>query len=212
MSNVSSLIYVPILHTQHETGNIIASLSDNKKPQVTKKNSSDQKKSIEEMWVGIYDKIKKIGLPYPLVRIYQDALPVCGMEKKIIKKLADRGSRNHKLILELMRNGSKLEGTENSDLLVEEYSYLERLIASVSDSSQSYRRGVNEYRLKSLKLMKQRDSFIAERIKSTLKPGEIPLIFMGVRHNLEKLLRPHFVITHIIYRLPFKKIGDIYNV
>ncbi len=212
MSNVLSLIYVPILHSQKETGDIIASLSDKKDIQMPKKNSSDQKKSIEEMWNGIHDKIKEVELPYPLVRIYQDALPVCGMEKKIVKKLADRGSKNHRLILELMRNGAKLEGTENPDLLVEEYSYLERLIANVSASTQSYRSGVNEYRKKSLKLMKQRDTFIVERIKSTLKAGEIPLVFMGVRHALEKQLQPHFVISHIIYRLPFKKIGDIYNV
>jgi len=111
-----------------------------------------------------------------------------------------------------MNNGAKLEGTENSDLLVKEYSYLEQLITKVSNSTQSYKRGLSEYKKKSVMLMKQRDVFIAERIKSTLKDGEIPLVLMGVRHELKKLLCPHFVITHIIYRLPFKKIGDIYNV
>jgi len=85
MSNVLSLIYVPILHTQKETGDIIASLNNDKVSQMPK-NSIEQKISIKKMWDGIYEKIKETGLVYPLIRIYQDALPVCGMEDKIVKK------------------------------------------------------------------------------------------------------------------------------
>ncbi len=209
-AEISSLIYVPILHTQKEAGEILMSLKGEgpEKPAIS---SVEQEKSIQEMWDGIYEKIKETSISYLLVRIYQDALPVCGREREIIAKLAEKGSRNHQLILELMKKGAKLEGTEDGDLLVKEYDSLNQLVSKVSVSIQSYRDSLNEYKDKSMKLMKQRDAFIAERIKSTLKKDEIPLVFMGVRHELEKLLQRDFVINYIIYRLPFKKVKDIYS-
>jgi hypothetical protein len=212
VSDVPRMIYIPILHSRKEAGDIIASLSDDNVAQKPIEHSSGQENSIKEMWDGIYEKINEIGLRYHLVRIYQDALPVCGMEDRIVKKLAGKGSLNHQIVLDLMKKGARLEGSEDPDLLIKEYSYLEQLISEVSGSAKAYRQGISEYKKKSVKLMKQRDVFIAERIKGTIKAGEIPLVFMGVRHELEKFLRPYFVITHIIYRLPFKTIGDIYNV
>ena len=118
----------------------------------------------------------------------------------------------HQLILELVKNGACLEGTEDPNLLVEEYDNLSQLIGKAAVSIQSYRDSFNEYKEKGAILMKKRDAFIAERIKSTLKEGETPLVFMGVRHELEKLLQNSFAINYIIYRLPFKKVRDIYNV
>ncbi len=211
MNEARNLIYVPILHTQKEAGEILMSLRRDRpgKPAVS---AAEQEKSIKEMWDGIYEKIQEIKLYYHSVRIYQDALPVCGKEKEIVGRLVEKGSRNHQLILELMKEGAQLEGTEDQDLLVKEYDYLTQLINKVSMSVQSYRQALSEYKAKSVKLMRQRDAFIAQRIKSTLKNGETSLVFMGVRHELEKLLQPHFLITYIIYRLPFKKVGDVYNV
>ena len=68
-----------------------------------------------------------------------------------------------------------------------------------------------EYRAKSSQVMEKRDAFIAGRIRSTIQPGETPLIFMGVRHKLEQLLETNFIVAYLIYRLPFKKIRDIGN-
>lgn len=210
-AKISSLIYVPILHTQKEAGEILLSLKGKEAEKPADDSLAEQEKSIQEMWEGIDDKIKEANISHLLFRIYQDALPVCGREREIVEKLAQKGSRNHQLILELMQKGARLEGTEDPDLLVREYDNLSQLISKVSVSIESYRRSLEEYKEKSMKLMKQRDAFIAQRIKSTLKEEEIPLVFVGVRHELEKLLQQDFVINYIIYRLPFKKIGDIYG-
>ena len=40
----------------------------------------------------------------------------------------------------------------------------------------------------------------------------MPLVFMGVMHRLDKLLEKDYLISHIIYRLPFGRVGAIYNV
>jgi len=211
MPEISTLIYVPILHTQKEAGEILVSLrgSESEKPL---NSMVQQEKPTKEMWEGIYEKLKESNIHYPSVRIYQEALPVCGKESEIVAKLAEKGSRNHQLILELMRKGARLEGTEDPDLLIKEYDYLTKLVSTVSVSVQNYRQALKEYQDKSMKLMKKRDLFITKRIKDSLKNGEMPLVFMGVRHQLEKLLQQDFVINYIIYRLPFKKIKDIYNV
>ena len=212
MSDIKLLIYVPILHTQKEAGEILLSLKGDEAERPTDTLLAEQEKSVKEMWDGIYEKIQKTNISYRSMRIYQDAMPVCGREKEIAEKLAGKASRNHQLILELLKKGANLEGTEDPDLLIREYDNLNQLTSKASVSTQSYKDSLNEYKDKSMKLMKYRAAFIAKSIKSTLKEDETPLVFMGVRHELEKLLQPDFIINYIIYRLPFKKVKDIYNV
>ena len=213
MNDAPYLIYVPILHTQGEAREIIASIggrgTENEKSCAF--SVVEQEKAIRDMWDGIHAKIQEVNLTYTSVRIFQDALPVCGREGGIAAKLAEKGSRNHQLILELMKKGARLEGTEDPDLLVKEYNYMTQLLEKVSVSHQSYKDALQEYRDKNMKLMEQRDAFIAARIKNTIKAEETPLVFMSLCHQLEKLLKPHFIIDYLIYRLPFKTVRDIYN-
>jgi len=212
VNKISGLIYVPILHTYKEVGDIMAFLREDGSQRPAGCSGLEQENAIKEMWDGIFEKIRETNLHYPAVRIYQEALLIGGIEREVVEKLAEKGSRNHQLILELMKKGAKLEETENPDLLIKEVDYLRHLITQHFSSPQNHRLALEEYKNKSTKLMEQRDAFIAERIKSTIKQGETPLVFMGVRHQLEKLLKYHFVITYIIYRLPFRKTGDVYNV
>jgi hypothetical protein len=34
---------------------------------------------------------------------------------------------------------------------------------------------------------------------------------MGVMHRLDKMLEQDFLVSYVIYRLPFRSIGTIYN-
>ncbi len=210
MEYIPRLIYVPILHIQKEVGNIANLLRGGADKSPFTEDAAAQEKSINEMWDGIESKIEELNLSYPLVRIYQEALPVCGREAEIVTKLAEKGSRNHQFILKLMKNGARIEGTEDPDLLVKEYDYLMQLFNTLSINGRG--EALKKYQEKSKKLILQRDAFIAVRIKTTIKHGEIPLLFMSVNHQLEKLLKHHFVSNYIIYRLPFNKVKNIYNV
>jgi len=209
MSRESGLIYVPILHTRQEANGIAHAGRPDAGPHTVSPTSVDYDRSVGEMWDGISRKIEEANIVYSKVRIYQDAMPVCGMEQDIAETLASQGSRNHRLILDLIRKGAHLEGTEDPALLVQEYDALSALLA-VADRQD--RAAFKDYQAKSAALMEKRDAFIADRIKSTVREGELPLVFMGVRHRLDQRLSSNFIITFLIYRLPFSKIGDIYNV
>lgn len=204
------LFYVPVLHTQREARSIAFSVSGKFSEVQWHERPAEPEKTIQEMWNGISKKILELKLSSPSVRIYQDALPVCGIESEIVIKLAHKGSPNHQLIQELMKKGAHLEGTEDPELLIEENDYLMQLFADHSSIHTNF--SLKKYHDKSMQLLAKRDAFIADRIISTTKPGEIPLVFMGVKHQLEKLLKSHFVIQYIIYRLPFKNVKEIYNV
>jgi len=203
-----NLLYVPVLHTHRESEDIVFSLKATGGDTHADIPGDEYDKSVKDMWEGIYSKLQETGINFSSVRIYQDSLPVCGMEKDVVSKLAEKGSRNHQLILDLLNKGARVEGTEDQQLLIKEYDCLTRFITSVHDHAAA----LEQYRAESADLMKQRDEFIAGRIKSTLQDGEAPLVFMGVRHGLEEMLKDDFTITYIIYRLPFRKIGDIYNI
>ena len=216
MSKESGLIYVPILHTRQEAEAITHAMPGDTgctvKPSAGADTSAgaDYDRSVGEMWDGIARKLDEAHLSYPSVCIFQEAMPVCGMEKEIAESLAEQGSRNHQLVLELIGRGARLEGTEDPDLLVQEHEYLTAFI--VAGAGRPERAAFEEYQSKSKALMEKRDAFIAVRIKSAIREGELPLVFMGVRHQLDKQLDGDFMITYLIYRLPFRKIGDIYNV
>ena len=186
------LVYVPILHAREEAA--------------PKKGPS----AIDEMWEGIAARIMELSLPWEKTRIYQDGLPVCGRGLKIVEQLAESGSQNHQLVLKLLERGAELEETESMELLLREHDLLNVLLMKTSGAERAA--AMVEYQAKSRELLGVRDGFIFHRIKSTLpREDRVPLVFMGVMHRLDKLLEKDFLISRIIYRLPFGSVGAIYN-
>jgi hypothetical protein len=145
-----------------------------------------QRKAVEEMWVAIEKAIEAIPFSYEKVRLYQDGLPVCGRESQIVKELAEVGSRNHRLLLRLMKKGATIMGTESSELLVEEYELVKQMLAAPNArkmvSAGSLPRALGDA------LLKKRDRFIADRINATLEGGETGILFLGMLHLLRGLL------------------------
>ncbi len=113
------------------------------------------------------------------IRLYQDALPVCGFEEQIVRKLADGGSANYRLLVDMMARGASLTGTESPHLLVEEYELNRRNLAGGTPST------ATDALEKAKILLDSRDQFIADRIAQTLRDGETGLIFLGMAHSLE---------------------------
>lgn len=222
-TNLKKLVYVPILHAREEPGKTASVLQGNEKSGIKDKEFNADHSAVGEMWAGITAKIEELTLPWNKTRIYQDGLPVCGEELKIVERLAEHGSWNHLLILNLLRKGVKLEGTENMDFLMREYDLLNILLMKNSGAEQSplsseqsplqagQSAAMAEYQAKSRELLTRRDDFIFNRIKTTLQEGEVGVVFMGVMHRLDKMLEKDFLISYIIYRLPFRSVGAIYN-
>ena len=98
-------------------------------------------------------------------RIYQDGLPVCGFEERIVRELAHAGSSNHQLILRWLEQSAVLMGTEDARLLLEEYEMQRQRL-----TQEPGRNLTPEEQHKRLhRLLEARDSFIAERIAATLQ-------------------------------------------
>jgi len=143
-------------------------------------------------WPGIRKMVAELELPYPSVRLYQDALPCCEKEYEIVKQMAARGSSNHEFLLELVDDGARLVGTEDPSLLLHEYQLIQ-------DSLGENRRNESDRQAdRRQKLLFDRDRFIAARINETLPASDIGLLFLGENHFIEPLLEADILVTRLI--------------
>ncbi|MFH1918467.1 MAG: hypothetical protein ABIP48_01075 [Planctomycetota bacterium] len=142
-----------------------------------------REQAVGELWKYIRKEVQALHLEDRRVRIYQDGLPLCGFTEKIVRELAEAGSSNHQLIMELIEQGATLEGTEDPQLLMEEYQMHKQNMESQSASDQACEERVRQAE----HLLRARDAYIEKRIDATLKPSETGLIFLGALHRLDGL-------------------------
>jgi hypothetical protein len=176
-------ILIPMVHSLADLGSLAESVRASYLQRFGPAVWQQREQAIEKLWGNIRRAIEALGLTYHQVRIYQDGLPVCGREEEIVRELAAAGSLNHQLILELLRLGATLVGTEDPQLLIREYKMQRRLIGAASGQEQPAAPSPGE----AAELLAARDRFIAERIAATLADGETALLFVGAAHQLETL-------------------------
>jgi hypothetical protein len=181
-----TLYYFPIIHSQADMG----ALKESVEKVILRKaggiSLENKIRFIDSYWDAIEKSIYTLNPTYETVRLYQDGLPVCGMETKIVAEIAEAGSRNHELLIRLMKKGAVIMGTESPELIVKEYN----LIKQVLNEGNSLESAVLEARLKPLydELLKKRDQYIADHINDTLCIGETGILFLGMLHSLDNLL------------------------
>ena len=177
------LIHVPIVHSAADLGSLSESVRAHYAKFDGKASWSQREQVVKALWAEIETNLNTLHLEGPKTRIYQDGLPICGFEERIVRELAKAGSNNHQLILRLLDRGAVLMGTEDSQLLMEEYELQKQhLVHAAGDSSTPVEQGKHMDRV-----LRARDSFIAERIATTLQEGEVGLLFLGVLHRLDAL-------------------------
>lgn len=197
------IIYIPIIHSEVDMGSVSEELKREYIKIYGEEKWLEHTRTIEGFWERIRREILSLPLDYNRVKLYQDGLPKCGRELEIVKKLASEGSENHKLLQELVERGSKLIGTENPHLLLEEYKRMKK-------------RGLND--LASLKasnpklptydeITLRRDRYIARRIDETLGKGETGLLFMGAIHRTSEMLPPDIRISYLLLKINSKGKG-----
>jgi hypothetical protein len=146
------------------------------------------------IWEEIEKSLLNPDIPFQHARLYQDALPICGREYDIVQELAASGSRNHALLLRLIERGATIMGTESPELLIEEYRRVQRLLENPDRKTQMGARAPIDA------LIKQRDSFIAKRIESTLTGKEFGIVFLGMLHSITERLPADMRVVQV---LPF---------
>ena len=178
------LIHIPIIHTSADLGSLSESVRAHYAKVCGEASWSQREQIVQSLWTEIERNLDALHLEGPKTRIYQDGLPICGFEDRIVRELAKAGSSNHQLILRLLDQGAVLMGTEDSRLLLEEYEMQKERLTQ--EAGKNATPAEQENRLD--RVLKARDSFIAERIAATLQEGEVALLFLGALHRLDALL------------------------
>lgn len=197
------LLYIPIIHSEADLGTAVGWVREEYVKRYGQKKYEEHTKAISSMWEGIGEKLSQIKLDYEKVRIYQDGLPVCGKELEIVRQIMAMGSENHKMVLDLVEKGARLEGTEDPDLLLKEYQNLKR-IKEIEDPAQRAE-AIKRYNEQGRKLLIARDQYIAERIDMSLKEGEVGILFMGLLHEVDRHLPKDIKVKYVIARLPLQR-------
>jgi len=177
------LIHIPIIHSSADLGSL-STLVQARYAKICGKTSWSQREDVvKALWTAIEADLDALRLDAKKTRIYQDGLPICGFEEKIARELAKAGSSNHQLLLGFLDRGAFLMGTEDPQLLMEEYEMQKRRLAEKTGKN----RVPAEREMDSDRGLKARDSFIARRIEATLQEGETGLLFLGALHRLDAL-------------------------
>jgi hypothetical protein len=192
-----TLIYFPIVHTQADMGALQKSVARATLDKSGRAGLARKTAAIDQIWTEIEAAIEALALSFDRVRLYQDGLPVCGREAEIVTELAQAGSRNHQLLRRLMAQGAVLMGTEEGDLLVQEYQLARQSLTTRPPRAEAVaasRRALSEA------LLQRRDQFMARRINETLKNGETGILFLGMLHSLERYLNPDVKVIYPLHR------------
>jgi len=184
--SIRTLIYIPIIHTETDMGTLGESIRRSTLQKFGRRGLKRKEDMIDNLWTEIERIIDTFDLSYEEVRLYQDGLPVCGREAEIVTELAKAGSRNHRLLLLLMKRGATITGTESLELLMEEYE-LDKQILAVTGAREKARIEVSRKAMID-SLLKRRDRFISDRINSTLCAGKTGILFIGMLHSLRNTL------------------------
>ena len=189
-----TLIVIPIIHTEQDMGSLLERVKQEYVARYGHDKWTEHLQSIDEVWSGIRQMIAALELPYASVRLYQDGLPQCGKEADIVKEVAAGGSKNHQILVELMEQGARLMGTEDPQLLIEEYQFLQVALEGGEQAADRH----NQQEDQSRRLLAERDRVIAARINATLSSGEIGLLFLGMAHSVEPLLDANILVRHLL--------------
>ncbi|MFQ5829006.1 MAG: hypothetical protein ACE5JD_07615 [Candidatus Methylomirabilia bacterium] len=198
------LIYVPIIHTMADMGTRAEALKQESIQRFGVERWERSRRVINEVWQGIRARLLALSLPWERVRIYQDGLPVSGKELEIAQEVAAQGSQNYQLVLELVQRGARLMGTESAELLTREYAHIKGVAEATSDAEREDAR--QRYAAESAEILKERDAFIARRIAETLHEAEVGLLFLGMLHEVDRLLPEGIHVEFLIDRLPLGEV------
>lgn len=183
------LYYLSIVHAREDYGEfggiIWKAIEQNSSPQV-RKYFEEKAREIQDFWKLAGEEIVKEIKDFKGVRIYQDGFPV-GERNKILEffnyVIKDNPkSSNYLLIKELLARGAILEGTEDMNLVKEQWEIY--LKAAQVKTQEEQTRILRLNALRSEELTQKRDEFIAERINKTLPDGGKGLLLIGAEHKV----------------------------
>ena len=167
MGTERSLIHVPVLHSPGDMGSLASVI-----PRPT-----DYGAQVGRYWDAVEADFRAMRRPWQEIRVYQDGLP---------DTRADIVAR---IVADVDSKGAMVIGTEDPILLQEEY---ELLKASVTDEAAR-----QAYAARATGLLESRDRYIATRIGDTLPSAGTGVLFVGLQHQVTKILPPDIEVTSL---------------
>jgi len=175
------LIYVPIIHTDADAGQLAKGLEERAKKVVGDHNWQRHKEVVRLYWqeiAGYWEEKEVAGL-----KVFQDGMPIGGaLGETTVQELAVKGSINHKIVAHLIEKGAQLMATEDTELLKEEY-YLTRDLLEKKSLAGSFS-AVSRYKQRKDALLRARDHAIVKKINAGLAEGETGVCFLGAYHQV----------------------------
>jgi hypothetical protein len=192
------LYYFPIVHTAADFGTLGEAALRAKSAALGRRGALLDAARIDRLWHEIEIAADRIPVSSGGLRVYQDGLPVCDRMEGIVEDLARAGSANHRILRKLQAHGAVLMGTEDPELLVEEYKLAGKGIAA--KGTQGARVPARGRPPSTDALLDRRDRFIASRINATLEPGAAGILFIGALHDVAPYLNPDIQVVYPLYR------------
>lgn len=176
METRRSLIYIPVLHSPGDMGSFATSHPP----------SDEYREQVAEYWRQVDAELRGSDSSWQGVRLYQDGLP--NTRPDIVDRIvADVDSPNYELVRWLIAQGATIVGTEDPVLLQEEYELLK-----ASLTGEGVRR---DYADRAAELLSRRDRYIADRIGATLPDGGTGVLFIGLQHQVNRVLPGDIAVT-----------------
>ena len=186
-----TLHLVPIIHAEADLGRLSEQIR-HVAIQTLGADAWDRKaEAVEAVWDRIESWAAALGENLSDYLIYQDGLPVTDHAEKIVRELASKGSRNHRIVSDLLDRGANLVGTESPELLLREYEAVKAALESGNTEALTAPPG-------STGLLAERDAYIAQRIDETLKPDQTGILFIGMLHDVTQHLPKSITITRAL--------------
>ena len=187
------LLYVPIIHSESDLGSLGPAIDRRSASICGEKRWAEHKETVSRFWQSVADHLR--SLEGAGLKIYQDGLAADGeLGRRVIEEAASRGSKNHQIILDLMKKGAEVRKTEDASLLIQEYESISTLATgepSEAMSSHPASLGARD------RLTEERDRFIAKTVNDTLRDGETAILFMGAYHSVLTHLASDIVVEQI---------------
>jgi hypothetical protein len=176
---VRKLLYVPVIHEAVDLGSISSVADEKGQNTFGHIRWARHKEIVKSFWEKTSEYFKDIDAKG--LEIFQDGLPVGGeIGLNIIHEGARRGSRNYRIVLDLIGRGGVIKKTEDVELLQKELIRTKQLTGKDSHGREDFDA------LKDLasgeQLMADRDRFVARSINETLE--KCGVLFMGAFHHV----------------------------
>lgn len=175
------LYYAPMIHTSQELGSLKDAFLAAQAKECGEKKAQERLEETKRYWQEVERRIERSGLHLPEIasqlHIFIDSLP--NTEEVLVKKIVEELTLQKipvYLIIKnkkLQENGAVIHGTEDPELLLQEYHYWTGVSQGrISDPATAQ------------KLLQDRDQAIARRIAETVPDEERALLFIGRAHDV----------------------------